>query len=325
VFSDALPPALLVHATPGRRTAICGVWITCGSAHEPSSLAGATHLVEHLTLRRCGGHDRRSLAELVDRLGGDVDAWTSFELMGVSVTTTVDALADGIALLVDAVLEPSFDPADVELERRVAQAELELIADDPAERVEEGILRAAWGDHPLARPVIGSAETIGGLTPDRLRSHHQSLIQPGRVLAAVVGDVEPSWAAEQLRRLPLGSFPSPPELPELAWHDLVALYQGCSAVIADDAGALWGGAARLALAAGKSVVGFRSASLDQLLGKAAYLVEAGDLRSLGAAIISVVVDETMWEKLEEASKKESAKWDQASFSNKLESEYRKLI
>jgi predicted Zn-dependent peptidase len=194
------------------------VWITCGSAHEPSSLAGATHLVEHLTLRRCGSHDRRSLAELVDRLGGDVDAWTSFELMGVSVTTTVDALADGIALVVDAVLEPSFDPDDVELERRVAQAELELIADDPAERVEEGILRAAWGDHPLARPVIGSAETIGRLTPDQLRSHHRSLIQPGRVLAAVVGDVEPSWAAEQLRRLPLGSFPIPPELPELAWR-----------------------------------------------------------------------------------------------------------
>jgi predicted Zn-dependent peptidase len=218
VLNDALPPALLVHPTRGRRTAICGVWITYGSAHEPASLAGATHLVEHLTLRRCGNHDRRTLAEIVDRLGGGVDAWTGFELMGVSVATTVDALAEGIALLTDAVLEPSFDPADVELERRVVRAELELIADDPNERVEEGLLRAAWGEHSLARPVIGSAETLDRLSCDTLRRHHESMIQPGRVLAAVVGDVEPAWAAEQLSRLPLESFPSPPELPELVWR-----------------------------------------------------------------------------------------------------------
>jgi predicted Zn-dependent peptidase len=181
-------------------------------------MAGATHLVEHLTLRRCGDHDRRSLARLVDRLGGDVDAWTSFELMGVTVQTTVDALAAGIELLVDAVVEPTFDPEDVELERRVAQAELELIRDDPTEQVEEGILRAAWGDHPLARPVIGTPETLARLTADSLRRHHDTLIQSGRMLAVVAGDVEEREVAERLRRLSLDRFPTPPALPALQWQ-----------------------------------------------------------------------------------------------------------
>lgn len=212
------PQALLVRRTPQRKGLLCGVWMTAGSAHEPAALAGATHLVEHLTLRRCGDHDRKSLAELVDRLGGDVDAWTSFESMGVTVQTTVDALEDGIRLLVDAVLTPTFDPDDVELERRVALAELELIQDDPVERVEEAILRAAWGDHPLARPVIGTAESLAALTPAQLKDHHRDLLRPGRVLAAVSGDVDPADITHRLRGLPLGDPPASPRLPGLKWH-----------------------------------------------------------------------------------------------------------
>jgi len=215
---DRIPEALLVRSTPGRKGLVCGVWLTSGSAHEPPALAGATHLVEHLTLRRCGGHDRRSLAALVDRLGGDVDAWTGFESMGVTIQTTVDALEPALGLLVDAVLEPTFDPEDVELERRITLAELELIQDDPAERVEEAILHAAWGDHPLARPVIGTADTLESLTPERLRIHHASLLRPGRLLAAVSGDVESEEVGRLLGRLPLGGRPEPPPLPALEWH-----------------------------------------------------------------------------------------------------------
>ena len=117
----SVPPALLLQTTPGRETVAAGVWITRGAAHDPQTIAGATHLVEHLTLRACGSHDRWALARLVDRLGGEVDAWTSTELMGVSVNTTADATGDALDLLGDAVLSPTFEPDDVELERRVMQ------------------------------------------------------------------------------------------------------------------------------------------------------------------------------------------------------------
>lgn len=206
-----------MQTTPGRRAILCGVWIMHGSAHELPEVAGATHLVEHLTLRRCGEHDRRSLARLVDRLGGEVDAWTSFEMMGVTVQTTVDAFDDGIGLLVDAVMTPTFDQGDVELERRVSLAELELIRDDPVEQVEEAIAHAAWGSHPLARPVIGSATSLAALTPQALREHHRTMISPGRMLAAVVGDVEPARVVKSVQRLPLDRMPTPPKLPALRW------------------------------------------------------------------------------------------------------------
>ncbi|MFV2073336.1 MAG: M16 family metallopeptidase [Thermoanaerobaculales bacterium] len=210
-------PALLTLPAPGRETVALGVWITRGAAHDPEHLAGATHLVEHLTLRACGGHDRRSLALAVDRLGGEVDAWTGSELMGISINTTADALDEALDLLVEAVLAPTFEAEDVDLERRVTLAELDLMADDPAERVEEALLVAAWGDHPLARPVIGTRDSLELLTPAVLKRHHASLVAPGGMLAAVVGDVAPEEVAARLARLPLGCAPTMSELPDLRW------------------------------------------------------------------------------------------------------------
>lgn len=212
-----LPDALLVHRMPGRRAVTATVWLAHGGAHDPAELAGATHLIEHLTLRRCGERDRLGLARLVDRLGGDVDAWTDAEAMGVSVQTTRDALPEALDLLVDAVAAPTFDPVDVDLERRVAEAELRLAADDPGDRVEEALLAAAWGSHPLARPIIGTRRSLATLTADRLRDHHRSLVRPGRLLLAVAGDVDAAEVAARCARLPLGPLPVPPELAPPGW------------------------------------------------------------------------------------------------------------
>lgn len=214
---EQIPPALLVHRLPGRRTVSAGVWLLHGAAHDAAPRAGATHLVEHLTLRRCGGRDRTQLARLVDRLGGSVDAWTGAEAMGLSVETTSDALPEALSLLLDATLAPTFDPDDVALEKRVALAELELVRADPEERVEEALLTAAWGDHPLARPIIGSEQTVRRLTPAGLRRHHAALLRPGGVLAAVVGDVDRAAVARALGRLPLTATIEPEPLPPLRW------------------------------------------------------------------------------------------------------------
>lgn len=213
-----LPRNLLVQEISGRKTVSAGIWIAHGAAHDDADLAGATHLVEHLTLRRCGQHSRRELAMLIDRLGGEVDAWTGSETMGISIQTTTHALPEALALLCDAILTPTFDSKDVDLEKRVALAEMELIEDDPGEQVEDALLQVAWGQHALARPVIGFRKTLSGLGPRELRRHHRRLIQPGRVVAAVAGDVESGEVARALAALPLDTELSFPSLPALVWQ-----------------------------------------------------------------------------------------------------------
>ncbi len=210
--------SVLLHRWSGRKTVSVGVWITHGAAHDPECWSGLTHLVEHLTLRRCGSRDRRELARLIDHLGGDVDAWTSSEAMGLSVQTTLDALPEALSVIRDAVLEPTFDLEDVELERQVAMAELELLADDPGEQVSEAILRAAWGNHPLARPVIGNPESLARLTPDVLRRHHaENLLRTGCMVLGFVGDVERSDLEQHLAELPVGGKVRRPALVAPSW------------------------------------------------------------------------------------------------------------
>ncbi|MCP4898720.1 MAG: insulinase family protein [bacterium] len=209
--------SLIVRRLPNRHGVTVGLWSLRGAAHDPQSLAGATHMIEHLTLRQCGSRDRRSLAETMDRLGGGVDAWTGAEMMGLTVQTTRDAVGSAIDLISDAILEPTFAAVDLELERRVILAELQLIQDDPVEQVEEAVLTAAWGDHPLARPIIGSEDSLESLSAERMRHHHRSLIQPGNLLVAVVGDVDPVDLVQLTARLPLASPPLRPSLPPITW------------------------------------------------------------------------------------------------------------
>lgn len=168
-------------------------------------------------LRRCGGRERLQLAQQVDRLGGGVDAWTGAESMGLTVETTIDALEEATGLIEDAVLDPTFAPEDIDLERRIAIAELDLARSDPEDRVEELLLEAAWRGHPLSRPIIGDVASLGRLTPDALRRHHGALIRHGRLLVTVAGDIDAFEVTSRLTRLPLAVPPVSEPLPPLAW------------------------------------------------------------------------------------------------------------
>lgn len=202
---DESTHSIFFHRTPGRQSVSVGIWIAHGAAHDPENFAGATHLVEHLTLRRCGGRERLDLARQLDRLGGDIDAWTSAESMGLSVQTTLDALPEALEILQDAILRPSFAPEDVSMEKQIVLAEQSLAEDDPSDRVGEAILKAAWGAHPLARPIVGSRKSISSLHPELLENHHRTqLLQPDKIVIGVVGDPRPGLVEEGLREIPLG-------------------------------------------------------------------------------------------------------------------------
>ena len=211
-------PALRIVRIPGRRAVSLAVWLAEGSATETPAEAGVTHLLEHLTLRRCGGRDRRALARDIDRLGGSVDAWTSRTAMGLEVTTTRDGIREAASLLADAVTRPTFEEGDIDLERRIALAEIALARDDPQDVADEALLEAAWGAHPLARPVIGTPETLAGVTAETLRRRHGALIRPGGVLVVAAGDVEAADLEPLASRLPL-SRPPERRLPASPrWH-----------------------------------------------------------------------------------------------------------
>lgn len=180
------PATILCDITPDGATAAVGAWVRGGAAIEPTSLAGITHMIEHLLLRRCGARGPRAIAELTDSLGGDVDAFTTHEGCAVTAHVAVEQLAEATDLVLDAVFRPCFEAEDVDLERRVIQAEFDLVDDSPSEVAAERALEACWGDHPLARPVLGQREIVERLRPRQLAAYHRRHFVASELVLVVV-------------------------------------------------------------------------------------------------------------------------------------------
>lgn len=182
-------PVVFVHEIPGNATAAVGAWVRAGSADEAVEVAGITHLLEHLLLRRCGSRSPDAIAELIDSLGDSVDAFTTRETCAVTAHVPADRFDEALELLLDAVFRPCLQPEDVDLERRVIAAEFELIQDSPAEVAAEQALIACWGDDPLARPVLGRRDVVANLTGAQLEAYHRAHFTPASLLLVAAGPV----------------------------------------------------------------------------------------------------------------------------------------
>lgn len=184
-------------------TVAVGAWVRRGSAHEPDSMAGATHLIEHLELRRCGRRTPDEIAALIDALGGAVDAFTTRETCAVTAHVPAERWADALDLILDAVARPRFDRADLETEKGVVAAEFEMVQDSPAEVASELALEACWGSHPLARPVLGKRERVQGFTVADLTSFHSRSFTLDDLLVVGVGPIPERAVRETVEALPL--------------------------------------------------------------------------------------------------------------------------
>jgi predicted Zn-dependent peptidase len=218
----AVGPTVIVESLRGAETAAVGAWVRSGSAHEPGELAGITHLIEHLLLRRCGRRAPESIAELIDSVGGGVDAFTTRELCAVTAHVPAERFTEALELVLDALFRPRFLAAEVALERQVVAAEFEMVQDSPSEVAAERVLEAAWGDHPLARPVLGRREVVQRLRAADLARFHRRRFTADELLLVAVSPASEEELREHLRDLPVGAGRKQPFEPP-RWRGSVLL------------------------------------------------------------------------------------------------------
>lgn len=162
--THTLDNGLRVHLAPSERTPLVAaqVWIGVGAADDPADKAGAAHLLEHLLFkaaRPCGASE---LAHVVERAGGEVNAWTSLDHTVFHAVARRERLGTVLDALGSALTSPRFEPEELERERAVVQQE--LAAGAPPERVlRQRLLATSFLAHPYRRPVIGSAESLAQL------------------------------------------------------------------------------------------------------------------------------------------------------------------
>ncbi len=175
---------------PAVRSASVGVWVGVGSRDEGATVAGAAHFMEHLLFKSTPTRTAVDIAQAMDAVGGELNAFTAKEHTCYYAHVLDSDLALAVDLVADVVLNGRCAPEDVELERDVVLEEIAMRDDDPEDALADLFLTALFGDHPVGRPVIGSPKSVASMTRAQLHSFHVRRYTPERMVVAVAGNVD---------------------------------------------------------------------------------------------------------------------------------------
>ncbi len=217
VRRTTLPGGLRVvtEFVPSVRSASVGVWVGIGSRDEGPSVAGAAHFLEHLLFKSTPTRTAVDIAQAVDAVGGELNAFTAKEHTCYYAHVLDTDLPLAVDLVADVVLRGRCAAEDVEVERDVVLEEIAMRDDDPEDALGDVFLSAMFGEHPVGRPVIGSVDTISSMTRAQLHSFHQRRYTPERMVVAVAGNIDHDEVVALVRkhfrgRLSAGRNPQQP-------------------------------------------------------------------------------------------------------------------
>ena len=182
---------------PHFRSASVGLWIGTGSQHEYPNEAGLSHFLEHMVFKGTERRSARQIAEEMDAVGGQLNAFTSKECTCFYAKTVDEHLPLAMDIVCDLATHPAFDAAELEKEKGVVLEEISMAEDTPEDLVHELLMLAHYGDQPIARPILGKAEQISAYRRDDLVAYWSSMYRPQNAVLSIAGNYD--W--EQVKEL----------------------------------------------------------------------------------------------------------------------------
>ena len=202
VVAETLPSGLRLttEAMPHVRSVTIGVWLARGSRHESDVESGSAHFVEHMLFKGTATRSAQAIAEAIDSIGGQLDAFTAKEYAAYYIKVLDEHLPVAIDLLSDMILHPALTPQDVAKEQSVILEEIKMVEDAPDDLVHELFARQFWPAHPLGRPILGTNETVASFSSASLREYFgRTYVAPNLVIAAA-GHLEHSHVRALVER-----------------------------------------------------------------------------------------------------------------------------
>jgi predicted Zn-dependent peptidase len=179
---------VITEPLPSVRSVAIGFWIGAGSRDEDESRAGVSHFLEHLVFKGSRSYSALEIAEVFDTLGGELNAATARDYTVVYARVMDEHLATALDVMTDMVFAPTL--ADLDSEREVVLEEIAMVEDTPSELVHDLVAEAIFGNHPLGRPVLGSAEVIERVTRRTIAAYHRSRYTAENTVVAAAGSVD---------------------------------------------------------------------------------------------------------------------------------------
>jgi predicted Zn-dependent peptidase len=182
------------------RSVAVAFWVGSGSRDEPDELSGASHFLEHLLFKGTPTRSASSIAESLDEVGGDCNAFTTKEYTTFYIRLLAEHLPLGLDILSEIMWAPALRAADVDAERTVILDEILMHADEPADLAAEQWQSSLFPDHGLGRDTLGTASTVAGLDAPAIRRFFEHHYRPANMVVSVAGDCTHDAVARDLER-----------------------------------------------------------------------------------------------------------------------------
>ena len=178
---------ICTEAVPGVRSAALGIWVGTGSRHEKAAENGAAHFIEHMVFKGTGRRSAAALAEEMDAIGGQVNAFTTKECTCFHARSLDRHLPRAADLLCDMFFDSRFAEEDVETERGVILEEIGMYEDNPEDLSSERLALAVYRGTALARPILGKKATLDRMTGAWLKEYQRAHYGPDRIVVSLAG------------------------------------------------------------------------------------------------------------------------------------------
>lgn len=180
---------VLSESLPGVRSVAVGIWVQTASAHEARHKMGISHLLEHMVFKGTERRSARDIALELESRGGALDAYTARDHTAYQARILDEDLPRALDVLTDLVRNPMLRAGDLELERKVILEEISTVEDTPDDLVFDIHHETLWPSHPYGYAILGTRETVGGLSTDDLRTLHERAYHPRHVVIAAAGQL----------------------------------------------------------------------------------------------------------------------------------------
>jgi predicted Zn-dependent peptidase len=188
------------RAMEGVETVAVGLYADVGSRYEPAAINGVAHLFEHMVFKGAGGRSARAIAEVIEDIGGDINAATGREGTIFHARLLGDDLPLGVDVIADLVRLPHFEAVELEREKQVVLQELGEARDTPSDIVFDRLQEAAFPDQALGRSILGDEESIAAIGLDDLERWRTERYRPGSLILAAAGKLDHQAVVDQAER-----------------------------------------------------------------------------------------------------------------------------
>lgn len=181
---------IVTEHMPGLQSASLGIWVTAGGRHERMEQNGVAHFLEHMAFKGTKTRTALQIAEEIEDVGGYINAYTSREVTAYYARVLADDTALALDVIADILLNPEFDPAEIEVERGVILQEIGQANDTPDDIIFDWLQERAYPGQPLGRTILGEAERISAMTREDLARFVAERYGPGQLILSAAGAVD---------------------------------------------------------------------------------------------------------------------------------------